>query len=97
MLEKTAMQYPTTPNRELDTKHLITVADTQSVLVDTHISRYTSTEGTENTGSHRISVFFHNLKKYISLIEHLGDGRIDEQRLTTRDPWLEVFRFRKDL
>lgn len=97
MLEKTAIEYPAATISESDLKIVIPVPDAQSIMAETHVGSYSNVKGTENTVSHYISVFCHNLKKFISSIKRFGTGRIDEQRLTTRDPWLEVYRFRKDL
>ena len=96
--EETAIEYQIASKREPDgTKAMIIAQDAQSSWDDAHLQGYPNVKGIENMSSHHLSASFHNLRKLILAIEHLGTGRIDEQRLTTREPWLEVYRFRKDL
>ncbi len=70
---------------------------TQSNLttwIDSCLPIYSKVKNVEITSSYLLK-FFNRVKTLISGIFHLGAMEIDEQ-LLAHDPWLEVYRTRKD-
>jgi len=67
----------------------------QSAWADSCPPIYSDVKGVKSASSHLLKLFS-IVKKPISGIFQLGTGKIDEQRLTAHDPWLEVYRIRKD-
>ena len=99
ILKEKTIGYPIAIGRELeDTQAIILLPDTQSTRADELLPGYSAGRGIENTSAgHHLLALFYNLRKLILTIEHPGTGRIDEQRLTARYPWLEAYHLRKDL
>ncbi len=67
----------------------------QSAWVDCCPTIYSNVKGAESTSS-KLLGFFSSVKQPISGLFHLGTSKINEQLLSTRDPWLEVYRTWKD-
>jgi hypothetical protein len=49
------------------------------------------------SNGHSLIELSHPLSKMIRAFFRFGSGRINEQRLTSRDPWLEVYKIKRDL
>lgn len=96
ILEKTSAGCQHISDRGLNSVQAMKVEhDNQSVQTNAYLPVYSNITRMEKSPSYLLQLF-NSLKKSILKFYHLGDVRIDEQRLTTRDPRVETFRFRKD-
>lgn len=53
-------------------------------------------QNTAASSNHKLKLLINILSKVFQSLVHFSSGRINEQRLTCRDPWLEVYKVRRD-